>query len=553
MKKIYLLLITVFFFQISFAQEFTFEDGETIETCAGVFYDNGGPDNPLQITPGEQTFTICPDGDDLRVVLNFINFFIDNSSGNYFEVYDGDDPSEDPLIGSYINGGPNSNIPDEIIASDFNESGCLTIVMDINSAMAVFNPGFVADISCQEPCQIIFSEIVDVSPADIFDGTYITGFSDEITFTGGADFSDGFSDGAIYEWDFGDGNTATGQVVTHTYTTLGEYQVTLSVTDANGCENVEDVETTVIVTFDSGEPLSGCPDISSEIITPNINFDCYVGEPETVDIEADFLKTGSTDQYRVESIDYSPPFPYEGLSNPISVNTDDVWSNNIPLPFDFCFFDEVQTDIRVGSNGVISFQNPSGTNQWNLQNSNPIPDNNGAMVDANIMLNHDMNPAVNNDDTEIAWEIIGEQPCRTFVVSFKDVAFFSCTQEKSTFMIVLYETTNAIDFYIQDKPNGCSWNNDLAVLGIQNDSATQGYAPPGRNLGSWNAQNEAWRFVPDGEPNYEFQWLDQNGDFFSDEEIINVPVIDEDFYTAEIIYTNCNGDIIEETSTTTIE
>jgi chitinase len=44
------------------------------------------------------------------------------------------------------------------------------------------------------------------------------------------------SDGSItsYEWDFGDGSTATGQTVSHTYETAGDYTVTLIVTDDTG-------------------------------------------------------------------------------------------------------------------------------------------------------------------------------------------------------------------------------------------------------------------------------------------------------------------------------
>lgn len=43
-------------------------------------------------------------------------------------------------------------------------------------------------------------------------------------------------DGAIvsYEWDFGDGETGTGVVVTHIYEEKGLYEVTLVVTDSNG-------------------------------------------------------------------------------------------------------------------------------------------------------------------------------------------------------------------------------------------------------------------------------------------------------------------------------
>ena len=38
-----------------------------------------------------------------------------------------------------------------------------------------------------------------------------------------------------WNWDFGDGTTATGQTVSHAYTTEGIYLVNLFITDANGC------------------------------------------------------------------------------------------------------------------------------------------------------------------------------------------------------------------------------------------------------------------------------------------------------------------------------
>jgi parallel beta-helix repeat protein len=42
-----------------------------------------------------------------------------------------------------------------------------------------------------------------------------------------------------YEWDFGDGGHATGKIVTHTYTTMGTYTVTLNVTDSLGFWDIE--------------------------------------------------------------------------------------------------------------------------------------------------------------------------------------------------------------------------------------------------------------------------------------------------------------------------
>lgn len=58
---------------------------------------------------------------------------------------------------------------------------------------------------------------------------------EEITFDASSSHD---SDGAIvsYEWNFGDTNSASGQVVTHAYAKRGEYSVTLTVTDNDGLE-----------------------------------------------------------------------------------------------------------------------------------------------------------------------------------------------------------------------------------------------------------------------------------------------------------------------------
>jgi len=49
-----------------------------------------------------------------------------------------------------------------------------------------------------------------------------------------------------YEWDFGDGETATGKMVSHSYANPGIYTVTLNVTDSQGLWDVEEKQIQVV-------------------------------------------------------------------------------------------------------------------------------------------------------------------------------------------------------------------------------------------------------------------------------------------------------------------
>ena len=288
----------------------------------------------------------------------------------------------------------------------------------------------------------------------------------------------------------------------------------------------------------------GCPNVNAGL---DASVDCT---NTCVDLTASYLQTGETDTYGVTSIPYAPPFPYTGLANPISVNVDDTWSDVINLPFDFCFFSDVYNQIQVGSNGVIRFDvDPADvgplSNDFGFDVD--IPNNiDDALGEANIFgVGHDMDPSISLSGPEIAWDIIGTAPCRTFVVSFSSVSQYSCNNLTSTSQIVLYETTNAIEVYVQDKPVCPGWNNGNAVLGIQNNAGTIAYVPPGRNTSDspWTAVNEAWRFTPDGARNYVFNWYDDTGANIGTANTINVCPSSDTVYTAEVVYTNCNGDV----------
>jgi hypothetical protein len=218
-------------------------------------------------------------------------------------------------------------------------------------------------------------------------------------------------------------------------------------------------------------------------------------------IVADFSKTSYTASYTVDSIAYCPPVSYT-IGNQVLVNIDDTYSDTISLPFSFCFFDNSFSQLTVGTNGLISFDvsYAGGYCDWNFTDACPSP---------NLPLNaifgpyQDIDPSVGG---EFLYKIVGTYPDRMFVLNINSVTLFSCNNLLTTSQIVLYEGTNIIDVYIEDKPLCSSWNSGSAVIGIQDSAGTAGYTPPGRNTSQWQTTHEAWRFMPSGITTSSLSW-----------------------------------------------
>lgn len=287
----------------------------------------------------------------------------------------------------------------------------------------------------------------------------------------------------------------------------------------------------------------GCPAINAGA---DVSLPCGTN---CANLTANYFQAGSTTSYTVGSIPYAPPFPFTGGTQ-LFINDDDIWSDVITLPFTFCFYGNSYTQAVIGANGLISFDLAEANQycEWSYTEPIPTPGPPSAGIYNNSINGayHDIDPSVFSfscfcNPADINYAVVGSAPCRTFVVNFRNVPHFSCNSLQTTQQIVLYETTNVVEVYIQSKPTCNTWNDGNAVIGLQNSDGSQGITPPNRNTGPWTANNEAWRFTPNGPSIVTVDWF-QGATQIGTGGTINVcPAGGSTTYTARATYLPCSG------------
>ena len=312
----------------------------------------------------------------------------------------------------------------------------------------------------------------------------------------------------------------------------------------------------------TGTTTLGCPFVTSGGIglsganPPAI--DCI--SSGCVDLEATYLQLGQTTNYTVEAIPYAPPYQFNCLQNPVSVNIDDVWSPVVNLPFNFCYYGNSYSSCVIGSNGILSFNSGLASTSSGYSFSNNLPSTTGALFANTIYgVYHDINPGVGG---EVGWELITlNTGCRALVASWSNVPMFSDNTILYTGMMVLYENTNVIEVYIKEKNvdnfDIFPWNGGNAIVGVQNADGTAAVVAPGRNAldTNWEVANEAWRFTPSGTSLTSLKWFEgsgTNGPVVGTTDVLHVCPAATTTYTAEITYTLCNGTTIKEISSTIV-
>lgn len=210
-------------------------------SCSGKIFDGGGPSGNYADN-SDAIITISPSGA-TTVTLNFISFDIepgDNGTCNYdyIELFDGSTTSSTSL-GKFcnLNGNPGT------ISST---GGSITLLLHSDQGLNL--SGFEADWLCS---------LANTAPTAMFSNSAIS------TCIGNVDFIDQSTNGPTsWLWDFGDGTTSLLQNPSHTYSVNGIFNVSLTVSNLYGSDNLTNNSLVTV-----NRPLS--PTITGDTICSN--------------------------------------------------------------------------------------------------------------------------------------------------------------------------------------------------------------------------------------------------------------------------------------------
>lgn len=282
-----------------------------------------------------------------------------------------------------------------------------------------------------------------------------------------------------------------------------------------------------------------CSNVTATDIFGNTStqLSCGVGacvELTTTNIPTTFLTTS----YKVESEAYSPIVPFN-QGTPLNANSDDTFSDIIPLPFNFCFYGETYDKLVISTNGFITFDTKQAglSSNPNILANNPsdlLPKNSIFGVMQDLIFS-------NTGDGEIYYTVVGTAPCRKFIVNFYKARITGCT-DTSTSQIVLSEFSNEIDVIVENKPLPCTTAKfKESLIGIMNAEGNDGLSPSGRNAVIWQSGNESWKFSPTGaevQPN--ITWKNSSGQIVGNTATIIACPTKTEKYTVTLDYLVCS-------------
>lgn len=324
-----------------------------INTCAGVFYDSGGPAGGGYSNNESLTTTICPDQVGGSISLNFILFDLDaTGTDDQLVIHDGPTATS-PTIGTFTGTSLQSLA---VVASAQNPSGCLTLEFTSNGSG---DPGhFAATIACTAPCPAPTAAFTtnagDTARICIGDIIEVDG-SSSLPAPGRT----------IAQWIWmrpGLANDTTDSPMTSlTFPTSGPVQLALQVIDNLGCTSAISAVSPVLV--------SPSPSFNGSLV-PNV---ACVGVPIALDVDPvqPAMVAGAGGCILSGEPMYLPddvgiPFHSETIVNsaePGSVLTDIAQLGDICLDIEHSFMGDLVISLScpTGNSVILHQQNGGGT------------------------------------------------------------------------------------------------------------------------------------------------------------------------------------------------
>lgn len=219
-------------------------------------------------------------------------------------------------------------------------------------------------------------------------------------------------------------------------------------------------------------------------------------------------------------------------------------------PFLFNFYGENVKSLVISSNGFVSFSESYAVGDYSTADIRGKQIPNSYLPTKSIFgvyQDLDFTDRLGN----VSYRVEGVSPCRKLIVNFNSGEITRTTQ-RSTSQIVLYELTNEIDVYVEDKPlPDVSASIRESLIGIT-DASGNGITPANRNTGIWSAAKEAYRFSPSGnllKPE-SIVWTSSSSQTFpttynSNFSTINVCSVNNETITVSAYYRLSNGVFIK--------
>ena len=167
---------------------------------------------------------------------------------------------------------------------------------------------------------------------------------------------------------------------------------------------------------------------------------------------------------RSDSCPIGIPFQWVDASGGSSLSLGDDSSQVVTLPFAFSFNEQSNTQIYIGSNGLLSFEVTGSTNFTNVA----IPNSSSP----NIFISPYWDDLAPNISGNIYYTTVGTEPNRQFVVEWNAVPHYP-SEGSLTFQAILFEGSNEIVFQY-GAMSGSYANGNSATIGLEFASGSAG-------------------------------------------------------------------------------